>query len=275
MIIAVVSKKGGVGKTTTSVSLSAALARTGQRVLLVDLDPNAGASLSLGLDRRNFGAGAAGLFAGETHAFDTILETETEGLEVIPASVDLRSVEGDLTHLRQKELVLGRALEPVRRRYDTIFLDCPSSLGLLSRNALVASDGFLVPAVPHFLALEGLEQIVATAERLRQRYGHPYNFLGVVLTMVDYRTLLTRRNVVAIRERFGEKVFAVEVRTNVRLAEAPAFGQTIFDYSPKATGAMAYQLLAEEIRLQRQGRSNPGPATNAVVGGSRPAFVPY
>lgn len=266
MIIALVSKKGGVGKTTSSVNLSAAMARAGRRVLLVDLDPNAGASLSLGAKRSTFGPGSAGVLNHQVTAREAVRPTGCSGLDLIPASVDLRSFEAEVNVGRGGEKLLAERLSPIRSEYDFIFLDCPSSLCLLSRNALAAADAFVVPAVPHFLALEGLEQLVATAERMRLKLGEAARFLGIVLTVVDYRVNLTRANVSAIRQRFGDKVFAIEVRTNVRLAEAPAYGKSIFDYDPHATGATAYALLADEIELasqqlgRRQESSDPPPA---------------
>jgi len=256
VIIALVSKKGGVGKTTSSVNLSAALARAGHRVLLVDLDPNAGASLSLGAKRGTFGPGSAGILHRQVTVREAVRPTATAGLDLIPASVDLRSFEAEINTGRDGEKLLTERLWPARQDYDYIFLDCPSSLCLLSRNALAAADAFLVPAVPQFLALEGLEQLVATAERLRHKLGEAARFLGIMLTVVDYRVRLTRANVEAIRQRFGDKVFAIEVRTNVRLAEAPAYGKSIFEYDAGASGALAYSLLAEEIELaaKRLGR---------------------
>ncbi len=247
MITAVISKKGGVGKTTTSVSLASALARQGRRVLVVDLDPNAGASLSLGLSKSQLGPGAAGVLLRDLPAADAVLPTPERGLDLLPASVDLRAAEIELDRSYRKDRVVSERLEPLAHRYDDVFLDCPSSIGLLTRNALVAADAFLVPAPPHFLALEGLENLVANVEMQSLAANRHIRFLGVVLTMVDYRIRTTRKNLDAIRQRFGRHVFAVEIRTNVSLAEAPAFGQTIFAYKPYSLGARSYELLAEEF----------------------------
>lgn len=250
MIVAVISKKGGVGKTTTSVSLGAALALEGRRVLVVDLDPNAGASLSLGLDKSQLAPGAADVLLRRLPAWRAVRRTEIEGLSILPASVDLRHAEHELSPLTNKERILAERLEAVAGGYDHIFLDCPSSMGILTLNALVAAEAFLVPTTPHFLALEGLEYLIATAERLTWSAGRRIRFLGIVLTSVDYRVHTTRAILTRIRRRFGAQVFAVEIRINFSLAEAPAFGQTVFQYRPNSTGAQSYRLLAEEFIMQ-------------------------
>ena len=258
MITAVISKKGGVGKTTTSVNLAAALARIGQRVLLIDLDPNAGASMSLGVGRAELGPSSADLLLRDVPPAALIRPTGVEDLYLMTASVDLRGAEVELDKRPRKDAALGERLKEIRHDYDFVFVDCLSSIGLLTRNAIVAADAFLIPATPQFLAVDGLEHLVDVARRVALSSGKRTELAGILLTMADYRLKATRGIVDRLRSRFGKQVFVVEVRTNVSLAEAPAFGKTIFQYKPYATGARAYQLLAEEFLNTVAARSPDG-----------------
>lgn len=259
MWTAIISKKGGVGKTTTAVNLAAALARSGQRVLVVDLDSNAGASLSLGLEKEELAPGTADILLRGVAPRAAIRSTEQENLWVLPSSVDLRSAEIELDRMSGKERQLEKKLEPIRASFDQVILDCPPALGLLTQNALFAADAFLIPALPQYLALEGLEHLISTAERLQLRAGHRARSLGIVLTAVDYRIKSMRELVSHMREKYGQNVFAVEVRTNSSLAEAPAYGQTIFQYRPQSTGARCYLLLAEEFLIRSGAPALPAP----------------
>lgn len=270
MIVSLVSKKGGVGKTTTAVNLAAGLARRGCRVLLVDLDSQGSASLSLGLGRGDSGRSAADVLLGDTAMRDAVRPTATAGLDLVPASVDLLHADLELGVLRQKDRRLADRMAPLREDYDFIFIDCPPSLSLLPVNALVASDAFIVPVVPQYLAWEGVSHLVAAAQRLAARAGVKNPLASLLLTMVDYRLKATRTTVDTVREAFGTQVFAVEIRVNVRLAEAPGAGQPIFDYDPTATGAAAYALLAEELLLRFPPRSEPTPELALETPGDLP-----
>jgi chromosome partitioning protein len=188
---------------------------------------------------------------------EAIRPTRTGGLDVLPASSDLTGYDSIMAARPDKELILGRRLEQAQAFYDFILLDCASSLSLLPLSAMVAADNYILPVVPQYLALEGVRNLLPTAERLYQRFGKRTDLLGIVLTIVDYRTKTNRANIDTIRERFGNAVFAVEIRTNIRLAEAPAEGKSIFEYDAACAGAKAYRLLAAEvlIRASQLGRN--------------------
>jgi chromosome partitioning protein len=269
MITALISRKGGVGKTTTAVNLSAALAAQGFRVLLVDLDSQAAASFSLGVDRADLAPSAADVLLGGLRAGEVVRRTSVPGLSLITASVDLIRAEAELAVFRGKEARLKGALRPIAKEYDFVFIDCPPSLSLLPINAVVASDAFMVPVEPQFLAVTGVKNLIASAERAAWDNGTRVRPLGLLLTMVDYRIKSTRRLVDELRREHGSLVFAIEIRINTRLAEAPEAGQTIFQYDAKATGAEAYRLLAEEFLLRARGGPEPAAVPqNGVAPGS-------
>jgi chromosome partitioning protein len=250
VICTLVSRKGGVGKTTTAVNLAAALAERGSRVLLIDLDCQASASLSLGVPRSALAPSIADVLFAGMPPDQAIRRTTTEKLDLISASVDLINAETELGRFRGRDGRLRTAVAPIARLYDFIFLDCPASISLLAANSLVAADTFVVPVVPQFLAATGVENLLASAQRIAWDAQARTLPLGVLLTMVDYRNRATRQVVDSLRAELGSMVFALEIRINTRLAEAPGHGQTIFQYDPKATGAAAYRLLAEEFLLR-------------------------
>lgn len=244
MILAIANNKGGVAKTTTAVNLSAALALRGRRVLLVDMDAQCSASLSIG--HRYDGPSLASVLFEGLPARDAITGTDTEGLSLLPAHPDLAAADMVLGDNLKNAHRLRDALRPVKPRYDSIIIDCPPSLGILAMNALAACSAFIVPTVPQYLAIEGLAGFLESAATYRRANGGG-GLLGILLTLVDYRTRAASENVERVRSSFDGDVFRTEVRVNTRLAEAPDYGQTIFQYDKGSTGAASYLALADEL----------------------------
>ena len=245
--VALTNNKGGVGKTTTAISLAAGLAAGKRRVLLVDLDAQGSASLSLGLTRDALSPGTADAILGGKPIRTAIRSTSVEGLDVLPGSMALASADVVLAGVAGRELVLKKALVPVLADYDLIVLDCPPSLGLLTVNALTAADFFVVPVTPDYLALEGLVNFMDAVEKIRAGIGHAAQPLGILLTLADYRLNVTGEIRDLLRGYYGRLVFRTEVPINVRLKEAPSFGKTILDYDARSSGADAYRELTREV----------------------------
>lgn len=250
MILALVNNKGGVAKTTTAVSLAAGIAATKRRCLLIDLDSQGSASLSLGVPRSDLSPSVAEVLFDDVPVRQAIRRTVVESLDLLTGSMALANADLVLADMRGRERRLKDAIAPARDDYAFVVLDCPPSLSLLPINALVAADAFIVPVVPHYLALEGLVNLMDAVARLKDGIGVAAELLGLVLTMVDYRTNAAGELVAMIRDHYRRAVFKTEIRTNVRLTEAPSFGKTIFDYAPTSSGAVAYAELTAEV-LQR------------------------
>jgi chromosome partitioning protein len=244
-IVTFVNQKGGVGKTTTAVSLAAALGRRGQKVLLVDLDPQANASSALGVDTADR-LGVYDALLDEVPVDQCVTSAPDEPVDLVPASAGLAGAEVELVPVMARERRLATTLQPLRKSYDWILVDCPPSLGLLTINALTASDHVIIPVQCEYMALEGLSRLMETLELVRRNLNPQLGILGVVLTMFDSRTRLSQQVVDEVRGHFAQTLNTVVPRT-VRLSEAPSHGQSIFRYEPGGRAAQAYDALAGEI----------------------------
>ena len=247
-IYAIVNQKGGVGKTTSVINLAANLAENGRRVLIVDIDPQANATSGIGIDKNDLERSMYDLLLEESTAVDATIQQEEFRLDVIPSHPALAGAEVELVNAIGREYRLQKGLDGLNGRYDYILIDCPPSLGLLTVNALTAAkDGVIIPVQCEYLALEGLTQLVQTVE-LVQKYLNPnLKVRGLIMTMYDSRTNLSRQVVEEVRRYFPGKVFRTIVPRNVRLSEAPSYGQPITAYAPKSPGAMAYKVLTAEL----------------------------
>lgn len=245
-IIAVTNQKGGVGKTTTSVNLSAALAEAGRRVLLVDIDPQGNATSGLGMAGRE-GTTVYDVLLEGADAGKAALDTGFSGLKLIPAGIDLAGAEIELVGTEDREGLLKKALSALKQEYDEILIDCPPSLGLLTLNALTAADGVLIPIQCEYYALEGVGQLMNTVRLMHKKLNPGLKVTGIVLTMFDARTNLGSQVVSEVRTHFPQEAFETLIPRNVRLSEAPSFGIPIGVYDPKCPGAVAYRELAKEL----------------------------
>jgi chromosome partitioning protein len=249
-VYAITNQKGGVGKTTTSINLATYLAAAGRRVLLVDMDPQANSSSGIGVLKNKRQHTVYDLLIQENDEisiFDVIVPTSRRELVVAPCTVDLAAAEIELVGALAREHRLRQVLEPIRNRCDYIIIDCPPSLGLLTINALVAADGALIPIQCEYLALEGLTQLLNTINIVKNKLNPELTIAGVVMTMFDPRTRLAGDIVREVRNHFPNEAFQTIINRNVRLSEAPSFGQAILDYDATSPGGLAYRALAEEV----------------------------
>ena len=250
-VICIANQKGGVGKTTTSVNLSAVLASRGRQVLLVDLDPQGNASSGLGLKKFEYqDANVYHVLIGERAIGEVIRVTSIPTLNVVPANPDLVGAEIELVDTPRREFKLKEAIQQIASRYDYIIIDCPPSLGLLTLNALTAANTFIVPLQCEYYALEGLSQLLNTAGLVKKGINPELRIEGIVLTMFDTRNNLSHQVVSEIQTHFGDKVFKAIIPRNVRLSEAPSHGQPIIEYDARSIGAVKYAELAEELDLK-------------------------
>lgn len=250
-VIAVANQKGGVGKTTTAVNLSAALAKLGRKVLLIDIDPQGNATSGLGVDKHGLEASLYDVFSRVFNLSSVIVGTEMNSLWVAPANNDLAGAEVELVSVPEREQILKNQLKRLRNQFNYIILDCPPSLGLLTVNALVAADSLLVPLQCEYYALEGISALMQTFNLARQQLNPDLELEGVVLTLFDARTNLARQVAQEARQFFGDLVFKAVIPRNVRLSECPSFGQPIFLYDPQSLGAAAYEALGVELEARR------------------------
>jgi len=246
-IIAIANQKGGVGKTTTSINLSASLASLGKNTLIIDMDPQANSTSGFGISNSSDGKSLYRAIIGEFPLHETIRDSEIKELKIIPSNSELYGAEIELIDLSSREQLLKNALQSLVNNFNYIIIDCPPSLGLLTINALCAATSVIVPLQCEYYALEGIAQLLETIKRIRRNFNSDLELEGILLTMFDSRTNLSAEVIENVKERFGAKVFKTIIPRNVRLSEAPSFGKPVILYDKYSRGALTYQQLAEEI----------------------------
>ena len=246
-VIAVANQKGGVGKSTTAINLSACLAEKEKKVLTIDMDPQGNTTSGLGVNKNNVENTLYELLLGEAETKNTIVKDVVENVDLIPSNVNLSGAEIELIGVDEKEYILKKIIDKVRRKYDYIIIDCPPSLNMLTINALTAANSVLVPIQCEYYALEGLSQLIHTIDLVKDRLNKKLVMEGVVFTMYDARTNLSLQVVENVKDNLQQNIYKTIIPRNVRLAEAPSYGQPITLYDTKSAGAEAYRLLAEEV----------------------------
>ena len=253
-IIAIANQKGGVGKTTTSINLSACLAEAGKKVLVVDIDPQGNATSGLGVEKNELENTIYELFVGECELSDCLIENVLDNLSVLPSNVNLSGAEIDLIGIEKREFLLKKYITPIRDNYDFIIIDCPPSLNILTVNAMTTADTVLVPIQCEYYALEGLSQLIHTINLVKQRLNPELEMEGVVFTMYDARTNLSLEVVENVKKNLKQNVYKTIIPRNIRLAEAPSHGLPINLYDSKSVGAENYRLLAQEVIYNDEGK---------------------
>lgn len=245
--VAVVNQKGGVGKTTTAVNLAAALGAKGYKVLLADVDPQGNSTSGMGVNKRKLEKSVYDVLINSASVEEVMIQSEFQNIWILPSSMSLAGAELELSGLEKRESRLKIALAPVKERFDYIFLDCPPSLGLITLNALCAADSFFVPIQCEFYALEGLSQLISTVRQVKRLYNPLIELEGVLFTMFDGRLNLTKQVVAEAKRFFQKKIYSSAIPRNVRLSEAPSFGQPVMYYDKNSKGSQSYDAVADEF----------------------------
>jgi len=252
-VIAIANQKGGVGKTTTAVNLSACLGKAGKKTLIIDIDPQGNTTSGLGIDPKTLDLSIYDCLINNTKMKDVILKTEFEGLWIIPSNINLAGAELELVMQDKREFLLKKAISEIKEYFDYILIDCPPSLGLITLNSFTSADSILIPIQCEYYALEGLSQLTNTIKMIKKALNPTLAIEGILLTMFDARTNLSIQVVDEVKKFFGAKVFGTIIPRNVRLSEAPSFGQPIIEYDKHSRGAECYTELAEEVIERNKG----------------------
>ncbi len=246
-IITISNQKGGVGKTTTAINMSACIAQQGKKVLLIDLDPQGNATTGIGVDKSKLDSNVYDVLLAGEKVSNVVVKTTVKNLELLPCNNDLVGAEIPMSSLPNREFILKKALKEVEKTYDYVFIDCPPSLGLLTLNALTACDGVIIPIQSEFFALEGLSQLVYTIKLVTKHTNPNLKVKGVILTMFDGRSLMSRQVAAEIQKFFGAAVYNVPIPRNIKVTEAPSFGVPVSLHAPRSSGAVAYQKIAQQF----------------------------
>ncbi len=246
-IIAVANQKGGVGKTTTAINLSACLAEKGQKVLAVDMDPQGNMTSGLGLDKDSVEKTVYDIIIGEAEIEETLQQGAVENIDILPTNIDLSAAEIELIGIDDKEYIMKKAIDKIKDNYDFVIIDCPPSLSMLTINAMTTADSVLVPIQCEYYALEGLSQLIHTVELVKERLNPVLEIEGVVFTMYDARTNLSLQVVENVKDNLQQNIYKTIIPRNIRLAEAPSYGMPINKYDPKSAGCDSYMRLADEV----------------------------
>ena len=246
-IISIVNQKGGVGKTTTAINLTAALGLEGKKILLIDLDPQGNSTSGMGVSKKEIKNSVYDILINKTKPEDVIIKTKFKNIDFIPSNVELAGAEVEMISIKNRTFLLKEAVEKVKENYDLILIDCPPSLGILTLNALTASSSVIIPLQCEYFALEGLSQLILTMRHVREHYNKELKISGVLLTMYDGRLKLTMQVVGEIKKFFAKNIYKTVIPKNVKLSEAPSYGEPISYYDKTSKGCLAYESLAKEV----------------------------